>query len=286
LGRRDDDRLRPRQQLAERDRDIARPGRHVDEEHVELSPVDVGEELLERAVQHRAAPHHRLVVVEEEPDRHQLQVMLHGRHDHPVDDDRLLVNAEDVWDRVAVDVRVEDADTLADLCERRREIRRQRRLADTALAAADGDHASRRVQRQSLRPLVQAATQLLRQRGALLLCHDVERQRHALDTRDVAHHIANLVLKRRAQRAAGDGERDCYLDATAVDDDPAHHVELGHRLPELGVDDSRKRVEDAFAAGFHGAGTERSKGQVRLRSLVDLLRELRDVLGDLLVRRR
>ena len=78
LRRRHDDRLRARQELAERDRDVAGPRRHVDDEHVELAPVHVGEELLERAVQHRAAPHHRLVVVEEEPDRHQLQVVRTG----------------------------------------------------------------------------------------------------------------------------------------------------------------------------------------------------------------
>ena len=33
------------------------------EQEVELAPVDVGEELLERAVQHRPAPGHRLVAV-------------------------------------------------------------------------------------------------------------------------------------------------------------------------------------------------------------------------------
>src|SRR5207237_10842586 len=55
LRRRHDDDLRARQQLAERDRDVARSGRHVDDEQVDLSPVDIGEELLERAVEHRPA---------------------------------------------------------------------------------------------------------------------------------------------------------------------------------------------------------------------------------------
>ena len=43
------------------------------------------QELLERAVQHRPAPHHGLVVVEEEADRHQLQLVRDRRDDHPVD---------------------------------------------------------------------------------------------------------------------------------------------------------------------------------------------------------
>ena len=76
------------------------------------SPVHVGEELLERAMQHRAAPHHRGVVVEEETDRHQLEVVLHRRDDHLVDEHRLLADAEHVRDRMSVDVRVEDADLL------------------------------------------------------------------------------------------------------------------------------------------------------------------------------
>ena len=56
LRGRDDDDLGVRQQLAERDRDVARAGRQVDEQHVEVAEVHVGEELLQRAVQHRAAP--------------------------------------------------------------------------------------------------------------------------------------------------------------------------------------------------------------------------------------
>ncbi len=96
------------QQLPERDRDVAGSGRHVDEQHVELAPVHVGEELLERLVQHRAAPHDRRVVVEEEADRHQLQLVADRRDDHLVDEHGLLVDAEHVRDRVAVDVGVED----------------------------------------------------------------------------------------------------------------------------------------------------------------------------------
>ena len=93
------------------------PGGMSTSERVQLAPVDVGEELLERLVQHRPAPHDRRVLLEEEPDRHELEVAANGRHDHLVDGDRLLVDAEHVRDRVPVDVAVEDADLLA---ERRR----------------------------------------------------------------------------------------------------------------------------------------------------------------------
>ena len=116
--------------LAEGHRDVARPRRHIDEERVEVAPVDVGEELLERPVQHRPAPHDRRVLVEEEPDRHELQIAADRRDDHLVDRDRLLVDAEHVRDRVPVDVAVEDPDLLAEPGERVREVHGQRRLPD------------------------------------------------------------------------------------------------------------------------------------------------------------
>ena len=124
------------------------PGRHVDDERVQLAPVHVGQELLERLVQHRPAPHDRRVVVQEEPDRHQLQLAADWRDDHPVDQHRLLVNAEHVRDRVAVDVGVEDPRPVSEPLEGRGEVGGERRLADAALAARDGQDASRGIEGQ------------------------------------------------------------------------------------------------------------------------------------------
>ena len=47
MRRRDDDDLSARQKLAERDRHVA-GARHVDDKRVEVAPVNVREELLER----------------------------------------------------------------------------------------------------------------------------------------------------------------------------------------------------------------------------------------------
>ena len=60
------------------------------------------------------------VVVEEEADRHQLQVVLDRRDDHLVDEHRLLVDAEHVRDRMAVDVGVENADAAGRAARTRR----------------------------------------------------------------------------------------------------------------------------------------------------------------------
>ena len=76
--------------------------------------MNVGEELLERAMQHRPTPHHRLVPVEEEADRHELELVLDRRDDHPIDEDGLLVDTKDVRNRMSVNVRVEDSRTLTE----------------------------------------------------------------------------------------------------------------------------------------------------------------------------
>ena len=55
-------------ELRDRDRDVAGAGRQVHEQDVEVAPVDVGEELLQRPVQHRPAPHDRGVVLGEHAD--------------------------------------------------------------------------------------------------------------------------------------------------------------------------------------------------------------------------
>ena len=62
LRRRDDHELRLRQQLGERHRDVAGARREVDQQVVELAPLDVLEELRERLVQHRPAPYDGLVL--------------------------------------------------------------------------------------------------------------------------------------------------------------------------------------------------------------------------------
>ena len=70
------------------------PGGQVHQQHVEVAPVDVGEELLQRAVQHRAAPHDRLVVGDEHADRDDLHVVGHRRQDHVLDLGGAALDAE------------------------------------------------------------------------------------------------------------------------------------------------------------------------------------------------
>ena len=142
LGRRlrrgDDVHLAAGQVLAERDGDVAGARRHVDEQEVGVVPVDVGEELLERLVQHRAPPDHGLALGHEVADRDaahapRLRTGAASRRS-PTGS---AVGAEHAGDREAVDVGVDDADGVAVGGEGDGEVGRDARLADAALARRD-----------------------------------------------------------------------------------------------------------------------------------------------------
>src|SRR5262249_59331626 len=65
--------------------------------------------------------------------------------------------------------------------------------------------------------------------------------------------LFHLLLERVAQRTAGDGEDDRERDNAVVNLDVAHHVELGHRTPELRVDHLLERLQDLVAGNVHEA---------------------------------
>ena len=201
-------------------------------------------------MQHRAAPHHRLVVVKEEADRHQPQVVCDRRHDHLVDDHRLLRDAEHVRDRVPVDVRVEHAHFLAGGGERGGDVHGQRRFADAALARRDRDHPSRR--RELDAALLDSAAQARRERRALVRAHHVEVKADGVDAGQRRDVLLYLILEARTKRTACDRECDRHLDPAAVDLDLAHHLELRHGAAQLGIDHVPERNQD-LVTGRHAA---------------------------------
>ena len=129
------------QQLGERHRHVAGARRQVDEQVVQLAPLDVLEELGEGLVEHRPAPDDGGVLVEEEADRHDLDAVgLGGTILRSAVDGRALgAEAEHARDGVAPHVRVEHADALALAGQRGGEVGGDGRLADAALAGADAD---------------------------------------------------------------------------------------------------------------------------------------------------
>ena len=193
--------LRLRQELGERHRHVAGARRQVDEQEVELAPVDVLEELRERLVEHRPAPDDGGVLLHEEADRHDLHAVVLERQDLAVGRDlRAAADVEHARDRVAPDVGVEDADLLALRRERHREVGGDRRLAHAALAGADADDVGDLRERALGQ---RAAAELLLQAGLLLVGEDVEGDvdaGHALEAR-------RPRSGRRSRSGCGSGSR-------------------------------------------------------------------------------
>src|SRR5207342_3360683 len=107
--RRDDDELGVGQVLAQRDRDVTGAGGQVEEQHVDVAPVDVGEHLDECPVEHRATPGHDLVATRlEHADRdHRDTAGRRDGHDQVFNlGGTSIGHAEHRGDRVAVDVGV------------------------------------------------------------------------------------------------------------------------------------------------------------------------------------
>lgn len=136
LGGGDDEELGVRQQLRDGDCDVAGAGRQVEEEDVEVTPEDVGEELLQGAVEHRAPPHDGLVAGDEHADAHHFHPVGDLRDDHLVDAGRLTGEAEHRGDGEPVDVGVDETDAQALLRKCRGEVRCHRGLPDPPLPEA------------------------------------------------------------------------------------------------------------------------------------------------------
>jgi len=158
-----------------------------------------------------------------------------------------------VRDRVAVDVRVEHANAVAELREDDREIRGKRRFAHAALAARDREHAAVGRQPDHALALGCAAAQLLRQRLPLLRRHHVEGELSSRHAGNTGESLLHLLLERIAQGTTGDGEDDRERDDAVVHLQVAHHVELGNRAPELRIDHMLERLQDLVAIDLHAA---------------------------------
>ena len=220
----DDQQLGVRDQLGGGDRDVAGAGGQVEQQDVQVAPEHVGEELLQRAVQHRAPPDHRVVARGEHPDRDDLQPVRLRRHDHVVDAGGPGGDAQHARHRVAVDVGVDDADGQAAGGERGGQVHRHRRLADAALARRHAVHPRQRAglgERDD--GLGGAAAQVLAHVGALLVAHHVQLDAHGGDPGDARDGLGDPLGDRLPHRTAGDGEE--HAD---VGDTVDHHDALDH----------------------------------------------------------
>ena len=143
LRRGDDDRPADRYALRQGQLDIAGAGRHIDHQVVEFTPRGVAQELRQRLGHHGAAPDHRLLGVDQEPDGHDFHsVGTQGRHMLAIGADRRLGVGQTHHDRLAgaIDIRIEQADPRALRRPSQSEIRSRGRLSYAPFAGCDGDH--------------------------------------------------------------------------------------------------------------------------------------------------
>ena len=171
-----------------------------------------------RLVQHRPAPDHRLVVGHEVAHGEAAHPVGRGRQHHVAEDDRVVVDAEHLGHREAVDVGVEQTDPVAGLGQRDGQVDGDGRLADAALARGDTDDPGRRVGLEEGR------------RGALLAV--------TVPVPAVAMPVVLLLLERRRTEHGGaqrDAERgplvvghdgQIELDLIDAGHGPGHPVDL------------------------------------------------------------
>jgi hypothetical protein len=123
LRRRYHDRPVYLRQLNQRKLGITGARRHVDEQVVQLAPIDLLQELADDPHHDRPAPDRRRIFVDKEPDAHQLDTMSFQRDDALVRSHaRPGVDAEHNRDVRAVYIGIHEPDLEAQLGERCRQI--------------------------------------------------------------------------------------------------------------------------------------------------------------------
>ena len=154
--------------------------------------------------------------------------------------------------------------------ERRGEVDRQRRLADAALARRDRDHARRRRRagcRVASAPPRSFVVSAARSSGVITSnCERDGRRRPAASPTCSA--TCSSKLERSGQPTTVSAI--VTVDRAAVDLDVAHHVELGHRAPQLGVDHAAERLDDLLLGGHQREGSARA--QAARRAAAELAR--------------
>src|SRR5579875_2337059 len=226
LRRGDDDRAGERNALHQRQLDVTGSGRQVDDEVVELAPLDLVQESSDQLGDERAAPDKRAAGVEQEDDRHQLDAVGFERHDAVLVELRLVRVAHHHWNAGAVDVGIEQTDSGAVLCQRDGDIDGHRRLADAALAAGDRD-----------RVLDTGKGLFVRQAGAARPHPGRELQADISHTGECHDRRLDVAIDRVPEGAGRRGQLNVNGYLAALDRDIFDHAELDQAAADLWVVD-------------------------------------------------
>jgi hypothetical protein len=251
---RDDEHRGSGEERGQRDRDIARPGREVGEEEIELSPVDVAQELLDGLVQHWPPPDHGGLLGHEESHRDDLHAVGLERQDHVVEPDRLAGDADHPGNGEAPDVGVEDAHAVSLGSQGARQVHRDAGFAHATLAGRYGD--DRRVGSDEelallLRSGRPASSKFRDELRSLLLAHRGQLHVDAFDaegSKGVGHVRRDPVL----QRTALDRDQDVDPHRAVVHLDALQHADVLDRLADLGVEHVPQCLADLILGDQRG----------------------------------
>ena len=235
LRRRDDDDAGGRKHRADRERDVTGPRRQIADEHVELTPVDLRDELPHRLVQQRATPYDRRLLLGKEADGHHLDPVALGREQQAVDGVRSRRDPEHARHREAPHVGVDQPDALAALSDRAREVDGERGLADAAFAGCDRDHRRPVGECGGNLAAARAGAQSGDERATLLGVHRLEVHLDAVDAVHRAECRGDVLCDPGLHRATGHRERDADPGGAALEFDPPQHVELAKRYANLRI---------------------------------------------------
>jgi hypothetical protein len=140
LRRGNDHRPGQRNALAHGQLGVAGARRHVDHQDIQVAPINIAQELFQRADDHRAAPDHGRILGHHEADRHDLQAMVFHRQDGRVAGrGTQALKAHQARHRRTIDVGVEQADLEAQPRQGERQVGRRGGLAHAALAGGHGN---------------------------------------------------------------------------------------------------------------------------------------------------
>ncbi len=241
LRRGDDDRTRDRHLLRQRELDVAGARRQVDHEIVELAPVGLAQQLLERAGDHRAAPYHGRFRVDEEADRHRLYAVAFERlHAFSVPGLGLGRDAEHLRLRRTIDIGIENADAGAFGSERESQVGRGGGLADAALAGRDGDD------------VLDARNQLHAALNAVRDDLGAHIDEYAADARQGLELVGDELLDLRGYGLGGVAQHDIEGDVVAVHADVAGGLGGDEILAGIGIDDLLEGSLDLLLGKRHG----------------------------------
>ena len=217
-----------RRPLGERKLDIAGPRRQIDDHDVGLAPRHLAQHLFQGALHHRTAPHHGLVLSDQEADRHRRDAVGHLRIEQRPVSLGLARQSEEARRRRTVDVRVKENDLAAPGCQGQRQVGRGGRLADATLAAGH---------RHDGLDAIDAAGRLLRSGLVTMSGHDDAGREHAGQG-------ANGVFGRLAHRLIRVTAISRHLhdesDVAVLDDEIGDEALVADRPAAPGIDDPAK----------------------------------------------